>query len=224
MNFRNKLHVLCLVTLSAVGLVSCEEKHLRNLRAKDIDPPIEMVNKVSYKDIEPLFRTRCVACHGTAAVLNLETYQNAKNALSKIQQVVIDERRMPKPPFRAFARDELLTIAAWIESGGREAPSVEPDPLSPDFASIKKHILEVRCLVCHSEGGNAARVPLETREDLINSPLEIVVPGKADESGIILVVAPGARKPMPPTETGMSPVTASEIEILQEWINKGANL
>ena len=83
-------------------------------------------------------------------------------------------------------------------------------------------ILEQKCLYCHAPGKRGERVSLDTKEALINSPLEIVIPGNAEESDIILVLAPDARKPMPPRNSGPAPITEEEKNILIQWINQGA--
>ena len=95
--------------------------------------------------------------------------------------------------------------------------------LEPTYESIRVGILEQKCLYCHAPGKRGERVPMNTKEDLINSPLEIVIPGNAEESDIILVLAPDARKMMPPLNAGPAPITEEEKNIIIQWINQGAN-
>lgn len=94
--------------------------------------------------------------------------------------------------------------------------------LEPTFESVKKVILQPKCLRCHGPGGEAARTPLRTREDLLDSPLEIVIPGNPEESGLILVLQEGARKKMPPPKSAIPPVSSEEIDIIAQWILNGA--
>ncbi|MEK7790603.1 MAG: hypothetical protein AAB309_03145, partial [Deltaproteobacteria bacterium] len=54
-------------------------------------------------------------------------------------------------------------------------PEISLENLS--FATISEGILKTRCIDCHSAGRSAAHIPFETREDLIESPLELVIPG-----------------------------------------------
>ncbi len=94
--------------------------------------------------------------------------------------------------------------------------------LVPTYESIKKLIINKKCLSCHRPGGKADDIPFNSRADLLESPLEIVVPGKAEESMFVIVLKAGARKPMPPPESGRTPLTAEQIQVVEEWINNGA--
>jgi hypothetical protein len=83
--------------------------------------------------------------------------------------------------------------------------------------------------MCHAPGKPTARVPLVTWKDLLESPLDIVIPGNAAESGLILSVThEDPDKLMPPPRdkegkpTGYSPLSAREIQVLMDWINRGA--
>lgn len=96
--------------------------------------------------------------------------------------------------------------------------------LQPTFQSIKENILDPKCIRCHSPGGETARIPLLTVNDLLNSPLDIVIPGNAEESGLIIALDPkyGSSKPMPPAKSGLQPVSQKDLEIISLWIQNGA--
>jgi mono/diheme cytochrome c family protein len=83
-------------------------------------------------------------------------------------------------------------------------------------------ILENKCLSCHKPGEHAGHIPLSTRSDLLNSPLDLVIPGKPDESGLMIVVSPGARKQMPPMDSGIAPLTKNQRDLIRTWILNGA--
>ncbi len=192
----------------------------------DTSPSDELINSVSYEEVkQKVFLPKCISCHGSSGGVNLETYAPAQSHLDKIYQATIIDRRMPKAPFPPLNGEELLLLSAWIQAkgpkdplNGTPTPESPPEVLLPTFASIKKNILDLKCLICHSEGGEAARIPLSTINDLVNSPLEIVIPGNPQESGLILVLLENARKKMPPPESGISPVPHEEIETIKEWI------
>ena len=140
---------------------------------------------------------------------------------------------MPKLPTPALSADQMGLLNAWILAGAPESSgpggTLPLPPLLPNFLSIKTHILEPRCLSCHSPGNSVARIPLVTREDLLNSPLELVIPGNAEESGLILAVRnEDPNKVMPPEKTpsgqptGFSRLKEEEIRIIEEWIQRGA--
>lgn len=102
----------------------------------------------------------------------------------------------------------------------RPAPTPE---LEPTFRSIQAKILAPKCISCHRVGGRVPGITFNSKEELLNSPYELVIPGNPAESGIVLVLRPGARKPMPPPDSGISPVSQRELGIIEEWIRQGAN-
>lgn len=87
---------------------------------------------------------------------------------------------------------------------------------------IKEGILKTRCIDCHSAAGSAARIPFETREDLIESPLDLVIPGNPEDSGLMIAITRTDSKRMPPPDSGMPALTAEEINIIRRWILEGA--
>jgi uncharacterized membrane protein len=95
-------------------------------------------------------------------------------------------------------------------------------PLEPTFKSLRENLIEPKCIECHSAGGEAELTPLATREDLVDSPLEIVIPGNPDDSALMIVLRPGARKPMPPPDSGVAPVSEEDLKVIEEWIRSGA--
>ncbi|QDK44672.1 hypothetical protein DOM22_05600 [Bdellovibrio sp. ZAP7] len=181
-----------------------------------------------------VLRPNCIGCHGNSGGINLESYTAVKTRIDKVRESVIAKRSMPKSPTPALDQDQLGLLNAWIERGAPEfgtGPSEPPLPsLEPTFESIKTHILEAKCIACHAPGKPVARIPLVSKQDLLNSPLDIVIPGNADESGLILVVTGAIEdKLMPPLKdqqgnpTGFSLLSETEIQVLRDWINAGAS-
>lgn len=107
-------------------------------------------------------------------------------------------------------------------NGGDSTPPPALPELEATYKSIRARILVPKCIVCHKPGGKAEDIPMVTKEDLINSPLEIVIAGNAEESMMMIVFQEGARKPMPPPNSGMAPLTDKQIKIIEKWINEGA--
>lgn len=217
--------------LAALGTSACSFQ--RNKQPNDTtadDIPAALLNSVSYSMVSSrVFQPYCISCHGSSGGVNFESYDSAKSVLSRIQQAVFVGKTMPKAPSPALGPEDSKILAAWIKAGGPEmplngGPDTQPSPpvLEPRFASIKSLIIDRKCLRCHSAGGLAERVPLGTLDNLLNSPLDIVIPKNADESDIVLVLQTGARKPMPPLDSGITPVSAGELQIVKEWINNGA--
>ena len=230
MKYAQKLFFI--ISVCSLALASCTYRIDKTSPTGPIVPPKDLVSKVSFSDVYTVvFRPKCIGCHdGGSGRINLESYQEARSNLIKIKQAAIVNRTMPKAPYPALNENELMTLAAWIEAGGPDQPTngdpstpiPTPEPLRPEFESIKKNIFEVKCMSCHKVGGKAEKVSLATREDLINSPRDIVIPGSPEESGLILDLQEDAIKRMPPPDSGISPVKPEDIHIIEEWIKNGA--
>lgn len=189
-----------------------------------------LLESVSFNQVKvEVFNNKCISCHGNSGNVNLESHRAAYQHLEGIRKSTLVDKKMPKAPYPALTKRELEVLTAWIEAGGpdkprngSQAPDVHEEPIQPTYASIKKKVLDMKCISCHSPGGAAARIPLVTKDDLINSPQEIVIPGNPDDSGLTIVVEPGARKFMPPEDSGITPLTEEERNAIRIWIENGA--
>ncbi len=191
----------------------------------------EIQERTSYQIInQQILIPKCLSCHGSSSTVNLETYPAVYGHIARIKQETLALRKMPKLPYTPLTTKEYNLLSAWIASGapekpldgGDDLPAPTIEPLTPTFSSIKKNIFQNKCLICHSAGKEAERVSLNSAEDLINSPLDLVVPGNPDDSGLILSVLPNARKIMPPKKTGIEFLKPEEIEVVKQWIENGA--
>ena len=192
-----------------------------------------LMQSVSFQQVQiEVFQKKCIACHGNSGGVNLESYPSAFQNLTAINRSVFKTGTMPRTPFSPLTKREAEVLRAWIEAGGPERPigntgggnepNPEPLPIEPTYASIKGHVLDMKCISCHSPGGTVARIPLVTKDDLLNSSLDLVIPGEPDESGLTIVLEPGARKFMPPADSGISPVSEEERNAIRTWILNGA--
>jgi len=91
----------------------------------------------------------------------------------------------------------------------------------PTFAVINQKIFQSKCMTCHGSSGGAKRVPLEPRDALLNSPLDLVIPENPDESGLVLAISRNDKKRMPPEKSGPA-LSTTEIAIIKKWILQGA--
>lgn len=218
-----------LILLSLLILSSCNYTVVKEKRGP-VSVTQALMDSVSYNQVRTeVFNNKCISCHGNSGNVNLESHRAAYQHLESIRKSTLIDNKMPKSPYPALNRRELEILTAWIEAGGPDRPrngSQTPDdheePIQPTFASIKKKVLDMKCISCHGPGGEAARMPLVTKEDLINSPQEIVIPGNADDSGLTIVIEPGARKFMPPEDSGFTPLTEEERNAIRIWIENGA--
>lgn len=210
-----------------------------------------LIRSISYQEVnEKVFQPKCIGCHGSSGGVNLETYKSASSHLEGIKNSTVVRRTMPRSPVKALTKNELELVAAWVAAGGPETPldgstsggttsggtsggttsggstsggsTGEGPVIEPTYVSIKKQIIDRKCLSCHTAGGSAHRMPFNTREELLDDTYEVVIPNNPDDSGMLIVLAPDARKPMPPKDSGFSAVTESEKAVIREWILKGA--
>lgn len=200
--------------------------------------------KLSYASVTPVFKQNCISCHGTAGGVNLESYQSIRENIAAIERAVFKTKTMPKG--FSLSANQMQILKAWIEMGApEEAPggssnptpipsatpiptptpeptaTPEPEEIEATFKSIRQNILTKRCIFCHSGSGSAKHIPLSTLEDLIDSPREIVVPGNADESSIVIAIERTDDKRMPPRDNGAA-LSSEEIRVIREWITNGA--
>ncbi|HEY8272238.1 MAG TPA: c-type cytochrome domain-containing protein [Pseudobdellovibrionaceae bacterium] len=104
---------------------------------------------------------------------------------------------------------------------GSENLQLNSEPLVPSYESINKRIFIAACKDCHNSGGSGKRVLLD-KVSLLNSPLELVIPGNPDESGLVLSLERNDDKRMPPSKEGYAPLKEEEKAVIRKWIENGA--
>ncbi len=224
------LFFLLAISFMSLMLFSCSYRNEKE-NTFEVSFNSALLDKVSYQLInQKILIPKCLSCHGDSGNVSLESYSEVYGHIEKIKQVSIASRKMPKSPYPALTREELVLLATWIQAGAPERsldgtdqpPPVVRLPLEPTFKSINQNILQMKCFVCHAPGKEAERVSLDSAESMINSPLEIVIPGNSEESGLIISISPNARKIMPPKKSGITPLKPEEIAIIKQWIDNGA--
>jgi hypothetical protein len=94
-----------------------------------------------------------------------------------------------------------------------------PSPgLEPTFESIRKNIIEPKCLQCHKPDGKAEDYLFDSQEDMINSSDKLIVPGEPEKSLFYRALFADAKRPMPPKRTGNFPLSPKEIDTIRDWI------
>ncbi len=111
----------------------------------------------------------------------------------------------------------LVLLAAWIAAGEPQPAGAKP-PQQIDFARDVAPILERYCVRCHSQQGAKGDVALDARQAVLESDLELVVPGKPEESYLLEVIAP----PEPAMPEEGPKLNAQQVELLRQWIKQGA--
>lgn len=229
---------LVLLSLLALGIAACAFRK----ETPETDDGIALLSPaeqgmLSYAFVEAQVLRRCSGCHGTDGGITLETYPQVKARLADIERTALRTRTMPKTGAPLTPR-QLSILKTWIAIGAPEFgstptnPPVTPPPpppppppgdVEPVFSAIKEKILNGHlCFDCHTEFGNAEDVPLDTR-DALASLVNFNNPAK---SRLILAVErkgeDGVRPMPPPTRPEYPPIELWEIEVLREWIRRGA--
>lgn len=186
--------------------------------------PEEKATLMNYKFISAkIFDAKCTSCHGSSGNVSLESYESVKANLSKIENTVFVEQTMPKRG--SLTSEEKRLLWNWIKIGApleSTAPPPEEEPLIATYDSIRSHIIEPKCITCHNPMGTGNKIGLD-KESLLNSPLELVLPGNADESGLIIALERKDDKRMPPAKEGYAALKPEVIQVIREWIMNGAN-
>lgn len=217
-----------ILILAAGSISSCNYTRLKDSGDAvqsfgDVNPE-EKATMMNYKFISSrILEAKCTSCHGSSGNVNLESYDAVKTNLAKIQTSVFVEQTMPKRG--TLTTEEKRLLWNWIKSGAplnsAELPP-EEEPLIATYDSISKHIIEPKCITCHNPSGTGNKVGLD-KESLLNSPLELVLPGNADESGLIIALERKDDKRMPPAKEGYAALKPEVIQVIREWIMNGAN-
>ncbi len=223
---------LCRLTLLFFGLliVGCNYSKIKNQIANEnqrFSLPAEKISELSYAVLaQKVFTPKCVSCHGTSGNVSLENYADIIRYTDLIKKTVFTDRTMPKRG--GLSDEELSYLWNWLKAGAPEFPQsgavnppTEAEPLTATFASIDKHVFQVSCKDCHNPTGTGKRIALD-KESLLNSPLELIIPGNPDESGLIIAIEREGSKRMPPEEDGYAALKEETKTMMRKWIENGA--
>lgn len=188
--------------------------------------PQDMSETISFKQLkEEVLNTKCVACHGNAGGVNLESHASAHKHLDAIRRSTLQTKTMPKSPVGGLTRRQHEVLDAWITAGGPdspvggERPEEDESRESEEFKAIKDKVIIKKCLSCHLAGEQAGNIPLGTREELLTSGL--VKPGNPEGSPFYTITIPGTMNMMPPYP--VDPLTNVQRRMIEIWIRNGAN-
>ncbi len=109
-----------------------------------------------------------------------------------------------------------------MANNGQAVSFTDQELQQPTFSVISQKIFQVQCINCHGAGGTAARVPLEPKEELLNSPLDLVIPGEPNKSGLVIAITRADGKRMPPPKDGPA-LSTIQIAVIKKWIEQGAS-
>lgn len=184
----------------------------------------EKLTMMNYEYISTrIISLHCTSCHGSSGNVNLETYENLVANLDGIKRTVFQIQSMPKRG--SLTIDEKKLLYNWIELGAPQFSAASPptvsDPLIATYASINKKIFEAKCISCHNPTGAGKRILFDL-QSLLNSPLELIIPQNADESGLVVALERQDDKRMPPAKEGFAELKLEEKTAIRKWIDAGA--
>ena len=222
--------VLRLFSIFIVSLVfvSCNYTKIKDSKADKnlkFSLPNEKISELSYGLLaQKVFVPKCVSCHGNSGRVNLESYSEVLKNLGKIEKSVFEEGTMPKRG--TLTREEMAYLWNWIqlrapENSQNGKPPPETEPILATFESINARVFQTTCKDCHNPIDSGKRVPLD-KESLLNSPLELVLPGNSDESGLVIAIERMDEKRMPPAKEGYSALSDEAKTAIRNWIQNGA--
>lgn len=185
------------------------------------------------RDIVPLFRAKCLRCHGDKgrkADLDLRTVAAILKGGESGPAVLagqpdksplylkVHEGEMPPAKKDRLSAAEVDVIRRWIAEG-----------ITPTTAVLNQHdvlpILLRRCTVCHGARRQEANLDLRSRAGMVRGGKSgpALSPGKSADSLLIKKVKAGD---MPPrqrlVEVSVKPIEPAEIDVLSRWIDQGA--
>lgn len=92
-----------------------------------------------------------------------------------------------------------------------------------DFEREVAPVLSKKCLGCHNPNIEKGGISLSTREEVLHSKNELVVPGNAGASDLWLVATPETPGEKPYMPEKGEPLTEEEGDLLARWIDQGAS-
>lgn len=207
-------------------LASCRATHVPGLiEDKKLTLPQQKLSTLSYALLnQSVFIPKCVSCHGTSGKVRLETYPDLVDNKNLIIKAVFQEKTMPKRG--SLSNEELSYLWNWLQMGSPQFAlngQIDPpfEPLIATYDSIDKHIFQVACKDCHNPEGSGKRILLD-KDSLMSSPLELILPGNPEESGLVIAIERNDGKRMPPSKEGFSALSSEAKAIVRTWIENGA--
>ncbi|AGA31165.1 DUF1553 domain-containing protein [Singulisphaera acidiphila] len=113
----------------------------------------------------------------------------------------------------------LSIVLSVLTKTGTAAP-----PPAVDFSRDVLPILSDKCFRCHGPdaGTRKADLRLDLAEGALRKKDPVIVPGKSDESELIIrIKSQDAEETMPPPKSNLT-LNAREVAILERWVDQGA--
>lgn len=215
--------ILGILAAFGLSLSACNFYHEKNSKSAVDLSQVDL----SYASVNArIFSPQCISCHNLASAkggIVLDRYEAVKGNLRKVEEAALINQTMPRG--RPLDSEDRALLRAWISAG---APRDGTKPLPPfpalkaTFTSINKLVFEAKCVSCHRAGEEAEKVILNDYSLLMNSPRDLVLPAKSDESALVIALERTDDHAMPPPDSGLGRLSPSDIATIREWIQSGA--
>lgn len=122
------------------------------------------------------------------------------------------------PTIFFVASTSLLVLVAWCLAGTPQRVHADS---AAKFDSEVAPILQKNCLACHSSASKMGGLVMDSYSALMKGGAHgpVIVPGKADQSRMILMLEGKVQPRMP---FGGDPLKEEDIAALKEWVDGGA--
>ena len=230
---KNQIAKIGILIFALSALSACNEKITKALPDEGGAVPFSNCGPAEFSLIQSvILTTRCNTCHDRhlSKGIDLSNYAGVKASLGKVETVL---RARTMPEARPLPRAEEELILKWISDGAPETvpaeakkvcdenePGLKPQPLLPNYESLKDKVFEGKCLKCHQAGGDAELYDFASYNGMMFSS-ELFDQVEPAASIIIKSITKEGRGSMPPTRSGIARVTPEEVQVIIEWIRLG---
>jgi len=196
-------------------------------------------------DIWPVFKSRCIECHGperqkgkyrldsrAAAIKGQDgdVIIPGKSADSRLVlslvSAIAGEDRMPPPDDAGKVLPvtdvQISIIRAWIDQGA-PWPEAKKEPIVlVDFAKEIQPLLTASCAECHGAAQQKGGFRVDSKDDLLKggkSYGKVILPGNAAKSPLLAIVSGKDEDIAQPEKHKLD---TKQVELLKKWIEQGA--
>ena len=196
-------------------------------------------------DIWPIFKERCIHCHGAekqkgkyrldsreAALKGQEepSIVPGKSADSRfvhlLAPAIAGEYRMPPPDAAGkvppLTDAQIAIIRAWIDQGAPWPEQKKEPVVLVDFAKEIQPILKKSCEECHGANQAKGDFSVDNKESLLKGGKgygKVILPGNSAKSPLVAIIA-GTDDDI--AEKGKHKLQPEQVELMKKWIEQGA--
>lgn len=217
-----------------IGMSSCNYSRLKNQPGSDSG--LSSDTPISYDIVKSYSLSSCLKCHSGTQAPALNSLQNLISNQVLIKNEINDGAMPPKSSgYELLSQCQIDLYSKWVELGSPETsthlvaeipscssefsaqPQIIPILLMPlNYQTLRTKILQPKCLLCHTSDGEANYLPYFPYGELVLTG-NWSAPAKSSKVMEEITASDG----MPPTDSGVTPLSTDEIEFIKRWIDAG---